>query len=1056
MSNKLKTNWFEKIEPLVLLSATGTPGDDFLIGSSEADLIEGLGGDDIIRGLDNDDNLFGNNGNDQLFGNVGDDVLHGGSGDDLLRGGFGRDFYNGGSGVDTVEFAGNRVRFEVIEIGVDRYRIIEFTNASRSTEVDREVAINVEFLRFGDGTVAIDEFGGPTIGDDILEGTSGDDEISGQSGDDQIFGRDGIDRLFGNSGNDTLFGENGNDVLHGGSGDDLLIGGAGQDFFNGGLGIDTVQFNGNSQRFGTIELSPDRFSIVEYTDTSRTTEVIRETSLNVEFLSFDNGTFAIEDLVASPGFVALGETQVTVNEDSGSVQIELVRTDGTLGNASVFYQTVSGSAQSGADFTGQASGLVELADGQSTGTINIQLINDTDLETAESFSVSLFRVDGADLGIPRTAIVTIVDDDLGLELLGHWRFDETSIGQTAVDSSGQGNDGVYVNFGTGGGPILDTPNTQTANPAALQFDGVDDFIDIAPDPSLDLSDGTFTQSVWIRPEIDDDAFHGVLGFQDGSIANRYPGIWVTEQTKIHAGFGDGTNWNSFTTDSVLTKDAWNHVATTFDGTTYTAYANGVEVFSTDQFAGRDPIDIQQLRIGRADNTFFEGGIDDVRIYDRALTATEIRVLIDGADVPTIPLDGEFVPEAIATLNRPVTVEFLPDGRLLVSESPGFIRLVDPDGTVADEPVLDISSIVNTGTRDRGLLGFAIHPEFDTNPYIYVSYTYDPPEVQGQSGPGGPDGVGGRVARISRFTVNEAGTFADPDSEVVLVGNNSTYDNIGEPDRRPELSDDHSCETADGSLINDCIPSDETSHTIGDLEFGTDGNLYASIGDGGSFGRVDPINLRALDIDSLAGKVLRIDPLTGEGLSDNPFFNGDANSNQSKVYYYGLRNPYRFAVNPESGGIYVGDVGWTSWEEINFGEAGANFGWPAFEGGDTGNEQTRGYEDLAEVQAFYATNPDVTAPVWARTHADGASAIVLGDFITDSIYPSEFENSLIFTDVGDQVLRVAKFDADQNITSVETVSSPLGFFVDIIMGPDGSLYYTDFVTGEFGRLNYQLG
>lgn len=304
-------------------------------------------------------------------------------------------------------------------------------------------------------------------------------------------------------------------------------------------------------------------------------------------------------------------------------------------------------------------------------------------------------------------------------------------------------------------------------------------------------------------------------------------------------------------------------------------------------------------------------------------------------------------------------------------------------------------------------------------------------------------------------MNAAGTFADPDSEVVLVGNNSTYANIGQPDVRPGLDDEHSCEAENGNPINDCIPSDETSHTIGDLEFGIDGNLYASIGDGGSFGRVDPINLRSLDIDSLAGKVLRIDPLTGDGLADNPFFNGDADANQSKVYYYGLRNPYRIATNPQTGGIYVGDVGWTSWEEINFGDPGSNFGWPAFEGGDTTSEQTRGYKDLAAVQDYYATNPDVTVPIWARTHADGASAIVLGDFITNSVYPSQFENALIFTDVGDQVLRVATFDANQNIVSVEAVSSPLSFYVDIVMGPDGHLYYTDIVTGQIGRLTYQV-
>jgi glucose/arabinose dehydrogenase len=85
------------------------------------------------------------------------------------------------------------------------------------------------------------------------------------------------------------------------------------------------------------------------------------------------------------------------------------------------------------------------------------------------------------------------------------------------------------------------------------------------------------------------------------------------------------------------------------------------------------------------------------------------------------------------------------------------------------------------------------------------------------------------------------------------------------------------------------------------------------------------SVKVLKDGNLSAKLLRINPITGAGLADNPFFNGNANANQSKVYQYGFRNPFRFSIDPRSGKIYVGDVGWTNWEEINAGAAGANFG-----------------------------------------------------------------------------------------------------------------------------------
>ena len=118
--------------------------------------------------------------------------------------------------------------------------------------------------------------------------------------------------------------------------------------------------------------------------------------------------------------------------------------------------------------------------------------------------------------------------------------------------------------------------------------------------------------------------------------------------------------------------------------------------------------------------------------------------------------------------------------------------------------------------------------------------------------------------------------------------------------------------------------------------------------------MDPRTVRVQDIDNLSGKILRIDPITGAGLPDNPFYNGDPGANRSKVYQLGLRNPFRIAVDENSGQLYIGDVGWTRWEEINAGDPGANFGWPYYEGGSGVSLQTNQYSNLPEAQVFYAS------------------------------------------------------------------------------------------------------
>ena len=182
-----------------------------------------------------------------------------------------------------------------------------------------------------------------------------------------------------------------------------------------------------------------------------------------------------------------------------------------------------------------------------------------------------FRPPQRDLRFESLETRRLLAGDITSNLVGHWQLDESAIGQVVVDASSSGNDATHVNITS-----PDGPNSNAAvGTHSLSTDGVDDYVSVPASPSLDLSGGQFTQSVWILPQHTDDNFHGVLGFHDNGFKQRYPGIWIKQQNKIHAGFGDGTAYRSFSTGSVLTPFAWNHIVTTFNGNEYKVYVDGV-------------------------------------------------------------------------------------------------------------------------------------------------------------------------------------------------------------------------------------------------------------------------------------------------------------------------------------------------------------------------------------------------------------------------------------------------------------------------------------------------
>ena len=315
----------------------------------------------------------------------------------------------------------------------------------------------------------------------------------------------------------------------------------------------------------------------------------------------------------------------------------------------------------------------------------------------------------------------------------------------------------------------------------------------------------------------------------------------------------------------------------------------------------------------------------------------------------------------------------------------------------------------------------------------MAYVYENPATTGTL-----DQFGPRTQRVSRFRMDPANPdVALKSSETVILGKIST----------PGCS----------GVNQDCMPNDGHEHTIDHLAFGPDGKLYVSAGDGSSSTGTAANAFRAQNLDHLNGKILRIN-IDGTGPSDNPFYNGNPNANRSKVYAYGLRNPYRFTVNSSSI-VYIGDVGWYSWEEINTGR-GKNFGWPCYEGAvDSSGKpysatMSRYQTDFAS-QCSSLTASIVTAPTWAYSHVDGSS-VVMGPQYSGTAYPSTYRNNLFFADYGaDRIQRIV-LDSTGKVSQVVTFATGIDAPVYLTQGPDGRLYVVSFATGIIWKINHTGG
>ena len=428
------------------------------------------------------------------------------------------------------------------------------------------------------------------------------------------------------------------------------------------------------------------------------------------------------------------------------------------------------------------------------------------------------------------------------------------------------------------------------------------------------------------------------------------------------------------------------------------------------------------------------------------------------------------------LTQPTAVAFSSDGRVFVAEKAGRLMVYSDLNDTTASVVIDLRTEVSNHW-DRGLTGLELSPNFPADPWIYLLYTYDAPPggtapVWNDTCPDPPrsqtDGcvVTGRLIRIS---VNGSNTV-----------------------------------TARTNLIVNEWCQQFPSHSVDDIEFGPDGRLYVSAGDGANFNQPDwgqfggslpgtptPANpcgdppspagtalsepdatggsLRSQSarrgtgvVRSLDGAILRIDPATGLGVAGNPFA-ASSDVNARRILGYGLRNPFRMAFRPGTSDLWIGDVGQSNWEEIDIlpvSSTARNFGWPCYEG----NGVKSGFGGLTLCSALDQSS--TRGPHFTYSHSgavvsgdgcpSGSSALSGMAFYTGGAYPDRFDGALFFADYARNCIwaMLPNGSGVPDPANVEVFESPSSFPADLAIGPGGDLFYADIGTGSIHRIAYE--